>query len=79
MALAADRFSLLVREIFDVFGSVRDAFAIIGTLYTSRKVLQVTYKFYKALRVYGLPRLANPNIVKQYGKWACKFRVQSVV
>ena len=73
MALAADRFEFLLHEIFQLFGEIRDALAIIGTLYSARKVLQVTHKAYKGICTYGIPRFTNPNLVKQYGKWACKF------
>ena len=68
-----DSAGFLIKEVFKVFGSVRDALAIVGTLYTARKLLGVSWKLYMGLRVYGFPIVARQNLVRSYGKWAREY------
>jgi len=71
MALSVDRFSLLEKEIFELFSTARDVLTVVGTLWVTRKALSTAVCVLSALKTYALPSMMPPvNLVKKYGKWA---------
>ncbi|XP_071955285.1 inactive hydroxysteroid dehydrogenase-like protein 1 [Antedon mediterranea] len=71
MAVAVDKFDLLFDEIVRQFTSFSEAFAIVGAIYTTHKTFNIIHGCYRAIYVYGAPRLrGRPNLVSRYGRWA---------
>ncbi|XP_033118394.1 inactive hydroxysteroid dehydrogenase-like protein 1 [Anneissia japonica] len=75
MAVAVDRVDMLFNEMIlqlrGQLSSFSDAFAIVGAIYTTQKTLNIVCGCYRAISVYGLPKLRRrPDLVSRYGPWA---------
>ncbi|XP_060075045.1 inactive hydroxysteroid dehydrogenase-like protein 1 [Ylistrum balloti] len=68
---AVDSFEYLFREISSVCRSTRDALALIGALYASRKTLQLMSCVLKAGHDHFLSKLSRwSDLKKRFGQWA---------
>ena len=71
MALAVDKFDLLFSEIIKTAANVKEAFAILGILYASRRTIGLSWCLYKAIRTYGIAKLCKTDLKSRYGgSWA---------
>ncbi|KAL5006989.1 hypothetical protein ScPMuIL_015795 [Solemya velum] len=68
---AIDRFEFLFKEITTVFTSIKDTFAIVGVLYTSRKALCVTARVICTIHTHAFSKLSSGReLRKKFGPWA---------
>ena len=68
---AVDQFSFLLKHITDAVGHGRDAFALIGSLYVSRKTLLYLLKIYNVFNDHLFSKLSRWSDLKfRFGKWA---------
>ena len=68
-----DSFAFLEKEIFSIFSSARDGFAILGGTYLATRFACSAMSVYKLVKIHGLSRCRRPDLVKKYGPWASKF------
>ncbi|KAH3877530.1 inactive hydroxysteroid dehydrogenase-like protein 1 isoform X1 [Dreissena polymorpha] len=68
---AIDRFEFLFQEVVKVFGDIRDVFAYVGAIYTSRKLLHILRRICGCLNVHFVSRLSDKcDLAQKFGEWA---------
>ncbi|XP_046551500.1 inactive hydroxysteroid dehydrogenase-like protein 1 [Haliotis rubra] len=68
---AVDSFQLLLKEIFKTCSHLRDAFAILGALYTARKAIRLTRCLLSVVNDHVLSQLGGQwDLRKEFGPWA---------
>ncbi|XP_041367419.1 inactive hydroxysteroid dehydrogenase-like protein 1 [Gigantopelta aegis] len=68
---AIDSFEFLLKEILQVFSTGRDAFAILGAVYTASKAISISRCILTALNDHFLSRLRRQSDLKtKFGRWA---------
>ena len=70
MALRVDSTDLFIESLLEVFGSGRDALALLGAFYLTRKTFNVTWQVYKALKTHFIAKYYSANLVRKYRPWA---------
>ena len=71
MAVAVDKASLLFDQLASRMRPARDALLLVGLYYSGKKLLDLTYQGYTAIKVFWISRLFSPpDLSVKYGKWA---------
>ncbi|XP_052799770.1 inactive hydroxysteroid dehydrogenase-like protein 1 isoform X4 [Mya arenaria] len=68
---AVDRFDYLLREILNTCGDIRDVFALLGVLYSARKVYNIVSKICSCLNMHLFSKLSSQcDLSEKFGQWA---------
>ena len=68
---AVDRFDFLFREFSQVFGDVRDLFALLGTIYAAKKTIKFASNTLSCLNEHIFCKLSpNCDLSQKFGPWA---------